>query len=190
MHRKRTANLAIDYPTTPATSPSEEIILIRAIEIAVEEKNESLNESITKHEAGTSNQASCFATPESQKVHSEPTISGSISSLMAKLKISSKRLRVLRTRYPYERRLKFEKQESRNEMSSLLFDETTKINEQEELMITSNVDETANRELPLSGSSVVGNRQAPKKKLQCQNSHLAKARWWRNRRKMTSPEKN
>ena len=56
---------------------------------------------------------------------------------MAKLKINSKRLRVLRTRSPYGRRLKFEKQESRNEMSSSLLDKTSRINEQEELIMTS-----------------------------------------------------
>ena len=40
-------------------------------------------------------------------------------------------------------------------MSSSLQDETSRINKQEESIIASNVDETTNRELPLSESSVV-----------------------------------
>ena len=83
---------AIDYPTTPVSSPSEEIILIRAIDVIAEETNQALNDSIFEHEKNTPNQSTCFATPESQKSHSEPTSSGSISSLMAKLKINPKRL--------------------------------------------------------------------------------------------------
>ena len=179
---------AIDYPTTPASSPSEEIILIRAIDVVVEETNEALNESINKYEASTPIQASCFATPESQKSQSEPTSSGSISSLMAKLKISSKRLRVLRSRSPYGRKLRFEKQDrSHNELSSSLLDEKFTISEDTEVITasdqtqeqtennyeesnrddasilsngrileaTSIIDQTTNRELPLSESSVV-----------------------------------
>ena len=55
---------AVDYPTTPAASPSEEIILIRAIDVVVEETNQALNESILEHEAGKKNHALCFSSPE------------------------------------------------------------------------------------------------------------------------------
>ena len=64
---------------TPAASPFEEIILIRAIDVLVEKTNQALNESIVEHENNNTNQASCLATPESQTSQSEVLSSGSIS---------------------------------------------------------------------------------------------------------------
>ena len=40
---------SIEYPNTPATTPTE-IILIRALDILLEETNMALNESIAEHE--------------------------------------------------------------------------------------------------------------------------------------------
>ena len=62
----------IDYPKIPVASPPEEIILIRAIDVVVEEINQALNDSVFEHEKNTPNQSTCFATPESQKSYSEP----------------------------------------------------------------------------------------------------------------------
>ena len=108
---------AIDYPTIPASS---------------EETNQALNNSIIEHECSTPNQASCLETSESQASQSEASNSESISSLMAKMKIKSKRrFRVLRTRSPYGRRLRFEnKENNHNKLSDSLLEETTTISEQ------------------------------------------------------------
>ena len=117
-----------------AESPSETIILIRAIDVVVEETNQALNNSIIEHECITPNQALCLATPVSQASQSEASNSESISSLMAKMKIKSKRrFRILRTRSPYGRRLRFENKENNNkELSSSLLEETSTISEHAE----------------------------------------------------------
>ena len=153
---------AIDIPITPDTSPPEEIILIRAKDVVVEETNQALNNSIIEHETSTPNQVSFLATLETQTSRSEASKSESISSLMAKMNIKSKRrFRILRTRSPYGRKLKFQdKRSTNNELSSSLLDETSTIKEdqiEEPILAHNNIkeEETPIGGLPLSESSVV-----------------------------------
>ena len=86
---------SIDYPGTPANTPTE-IILIRALDIHLEETNKALDESIAEHENPNVSQ-----TPTSKRPIPH---SGLTSALRDKLALDFKRKRIHRTKSPSGRR--------------------------------------------------------------------------------------
>ena len=123
---------SVDYAKTPATPPAE-IILIRALDILLEETNTALDESIAEHESAKINQEATITTPKTPKSRQQVCHSELTSSLMEKLIIDSKKSkRIHRTKSPSGRRLNLSSADelgTRSELTSSLIEESEPENE-------------------------------------------------------------
>ena len=116
---------SIEGPITPATSPTE-IILIRALHILLEETNQALDESITEHEQSNTNQVNTFAIPSTPTSRQPIVRSGLTSALRDKLTLDLTKKKIHRTKSPSGRRLNLSQSSTssaHNDLTSLRIEE-------------------------------------------------------------------